>query len=132
MHAASTCAMAGVIWFVQLVHYPAFEFVDPGRFAAFSEYHQRRTTWVVAPLMLVEAASASLLLFLPLDAAFAARLGWALLVAIWLSTAFVQVPLHRRLGEGWDPATIRRLVRSNALRTALWSARAALAAFLLT
>ena len=53
--------------------------------------------------------------------------GLALLAVIWLSTALVQVPLHRRLQGGFDAAAHRRLVRTNWLRTAAWTLRAALA-----
>lgn len=53
--------------------------------------------------------------------------GLPLLAAIWLSTALVQVPCHRRLAAGFEPRTARRLVRTHWIRTVAWSARAALA-----
>jgi len=44
----------------------------------------------------------------------------------------VQMPLHGRLGrEGATSAAVTALVRSNWLRTAAWTARAALAAWML-
>ena len=51
-----------------------------------------------------------------------------LLAAIWVTTALVQVPLHRRLSEGYDASSGRRLVTTNWLRTALWSGRGLLVA----
>lgn len=130
LHAAATLAMTGLIWFVQLVHYPMFPYAASGDFTGFAAEHQRRTGWVVVPLMLIEAATATLLLFSPSSPA-TAWLGWTLLASIWLSTALVQVPLHRRLAGGYDPRAARQLVRSNWLRTALWSARAVIALRLL-
>jgi hypothetical protein len=53
-------------------------------------------------------------------------LGAILLLPIWLSTALLQVPAHRRLGSGFDDTVAARLVQTNWLRTALWSARSAL------
>ena len=133
LHAASSLAMTGLIWFVQLVHYPLFPYAAAGDFPAFAREHQRRTGWVVGPLMLLEAATATWLLFSPIGAAALrlAWLGWALLASIWLSTAFVQVPLHRRLSSRFDPRTVRRLVLSNWWRTVAWTARSVVAVLLL-
>jgi hypothetical protein len=50
-----------------------------------------------------------------------------LLASVWLVTLFVQVPAHRRLGHGFEAEVHRRLVTSNWLRTAAWTARGALA-----
>jgi len=58
-------------------------------------------------------------------------IGIALLLLIWLSTAVLQVPAHHRLGSGFDPATHRRLVLTNWVRTWAWSARGVLALLLL-
>ncbi len=133
VNAAATLAMAGLIWFVQMVHYPLFPHAAAGDFREFAADHQRRTTWIVAPLMLAELAAATWLV-LPASPA-PPRLAWAgflLVVSLWLLTAFVQVPLHRRLALGFDPAVARRLVATNWLRTAAWTARAAIALRLLT
>ena len=42
----------------------------------------------------------------------------------WISTAAVQVPLHRRLSSGFEAGAHRALVRTNRARTAAWSAHA--------
>ena len=131
IHAACTLAMAGVIWFVQLVHYPLFARVANGDFAAFACDHQRRTAWVVAPLMLGEASAATWLLF-AWSGRIAVWIGWLLLLSIWLSTALYQVPLHRRLAIGFDRRAVRQLISTNWWRTAAWTARAAIALELLT
>ena len=123
-HAAATLFMTGVIWFVQVVHYPLFGRVGDAGFTAYAREHARRTGWVVGPAMLLE-----LLLALAL-AARGGALAWAglaLLGAIWASTAFVQVPLHGRLAAGPDRFAQRRLTATNWVRTAAWSLRAVLA-----
>ncbi len=128
-HAAATLAMVGLIWFVQVVHYPLFASAGAPSFSAYARRHQQRTGLVVVPLMLTEAATAGLLVALVGGAT--AWLGVLLLAAIWASTALVQVPMHRRLARGFEPLTIRLLVRTNWLRTALWTARGGVAIALL-
>lgn len=135
MHLGATLAMAGLCWFVQVVHYPLFAAVGEPGFAAYSQLHAERTSLVVAPLMLAELGSALLLLLLPSPPGWEAsgggglsRRGWlwiatALLGVIWLSTFFVQVPLHGKLATGFDAATAERLVRTNWIRTLFWSLR---------
>lgn len=130
-HAASTLMMTGLIWFVQLVHYPLFPYAEGERFTAFAADHSQRTSWVVIPLMLTELATATLLLTSPAGGTLA-WVGWGLLVSIWLSTFFVQVPCHQRLGQGFDPHVARRLVLTNWWRTLAWTARAGVALWLLS
>ena len=60
----STLFMTGLIWFVQIVHYPLMGTVPQGEFRRYALAHQRQTTWVVAPLMLTEAVSGFLLILI--------------------------------------------------------------------
>lgn len=127
-HAAATLFMAGVIWFVQVVHYPLFGKVGVEGFVAYAEAHSRLTSLVVGPPMLLEASTAVLLVFLRPNGvpAFAAWLGLFLVAVIWLSTAALQVPRHRVLGAGFDFSAHRFLVASNWVRTLCWSLRGVL------
>lgn len=123
--AVATLALVGLVWFVQVVHYPLFARVPGDAFAAYEREHARRTTWVVAPLMGIEAVCAVVLLVGEPGALTA--LGALLVAVIWASTFLVQVPCHRILERGWDEAAHRRFVRTNWLRTGAWSARGAIA-----
>ncbi len=129
LHASVTLFMCGVIWFVQVVHYPLFAAVGAPFFRNYEDQHARRTTWVVAPPMLLELASAIALVAvrpsgMPVWMPIA---GLGLLAIVWGSTAWAQVPQHRILGSGFEPRAHRALVRSNWIRTVGWSARGALA-----
>jgi uncharacterized membrane protein len=127
LHAAATWFMTGLIWFVQIVHYPLFATVGRDSFASYEIAHSRLTTYVVAPVMLVELLSGAALLFAGSRVPqWAALTGLVLLGVIWLSTAFVQVPVHSVLANGFQEEAHRRLVTTNWLRTAAWSLRAAL------
>lgn len=129
VHAGVTCAMAGAISIVQFVHYPLFAAVGEDRFVEYEASHARRITFVVAPLMLIELATA-LLLLLVRPAPVSTALLWTglvLVLVIWISTAAIQVPLHNTLVKGFDAAVHRRLLVSNSLRTVCWLARSVIA-----
>lgn len=121
----STLALVGLIWFVQVVHYPLFGKVGLGSFQDYEQSHQQRTTLVVVPLMLTEAITSLALLWIhPATIPTAVVVGGVLLVGlIWASTFFWQVPAHERLAKSFDAVTHRQLVQSNWLRTVAWTAR---------
>ena len=129
---AATLVMVGVIWFVQLVHYPQMVFVDRVQFPRYSHVNQFGTSLVVGVPMLVEALSAAaIMVWYPARLTSPALLiATLLLIAIWVSTATLQMPLHRALLEGFDEPTVRRLVYTNWLRTICWTARAGLLSLL--
>ncbi len=129
----ATALMTGIIWFVQIVHYPLFGRIPSDGFTRYEQAHTVRTGWVVAPLMILELATAAALPLLGAPLAFThtylATLGS--LALIWGSTFLIQVPLHGLLEKRHDEAAIRRLVATNWIRTLLWSFRLGLLASLL-
>lgn len=131
--AFATLFMTGLIWFVQVVHYPMFADVSSDRFAAYEVKHSKLTTFVVGPPMLLELVTVILLLKLS-PAGSMNQLAWVgaiLLAAIWFSTAFLQVPMHSKLEAGFDETSHRFLVNSNWIRTVLWTARGVLAVLMI-
>lgn len=118
VHVVATHVMAGVIWTVQLVHYPLFAGVGAAGRPPYAQEHSRRITWVVAPAMLVEAGTAVLLVRRPPDGVpgWATWTGLALVGVAWLSTWLPQVPEHRRMRHAFDAAAHRRLVLTNWVR----------------
>ncbi len=129
IHAAATWAMTGLIWFVQVVHYPLMRAVGPAGFAAYHAAHSRLTTLVVGPLMLLEAGCAIWLAVARPSAASWA--GAVLLAVVWGATFLISVPRHARLASGFDSAVIDSLVATNWIRTAAWTARALVASWLI-
>lgn len=123
----STAAMTGLIWFVQIVHYPLFEAVGREQFANYEQRHSFLTTWVVLPLMFAElGTSIWLAVYPPENFWLAMQAGAAMTVLIWLSTFALQVPKHRILERGFDQQAWKFLVNSNWIRTVLWTCRTAL------
>lgn len=125
---ASTLYLTGLIWFVQVVHYPLFARVSVEHFSAYEIAHSNLTTFVVAPPMLIEAVTVALwLLHRPAQVrAVEAWVGAGLVVVIWLSTWFLQVPKHGILSARFDAQAHQFLVLSNWLRTIAWSLRSGL------
>ena len=120
----STLSMVGLIWFIQIVHYPMFADVGES-FAAYEIKHSRLTTWVVMPLMLVELATAILLVAYRPDrvSQSVAVIGLLLVGLIWAVTFFLSVPQHNILTNGFDETAWRKLVSTNWIRTVAWSVR---------
>ncbi len=125
IHLLFTLYMLGLIWFVQVVHYPLMGKVGNSSFIEYERAHTRFTSWVTAPPMLIELGSGLLLLFQHTDS----WLWWinaAGLLGLWGSTFFIQVPLHNALSQAFDPKNHARLVQTNWIRTIIWSLRALL------
>ena len=131
IHLVATVFMTGLIWFVQLVHYPLMAHVGAAGFVDYEQRHMRRTTWIVLPIMLAELVT-GIALLMQLDHQRALTVvGSVLLAVIWLSTFFLQVPCHKRLSKAFDAEVIRRLVFTNWIRTVAWTARCGVAVALL-
>lgn len=125
-------AMTGLIWFVQVVHYPLMAAVGADGFAAYETSHRFRTGVVVMPFMGVELLAAVALVAAP-PAGVGVGVPVVLLgvlAAVLATTFFVSVPAHDALNHGFDPAAHRRLCATNWVRTAGWSVRAAVLAVL--
>ncbi len=141
-HYAATLLMTGIIWMVQLAHYPAMIYSDRESFREYSEKNQEWTSWVVIGPMCTELVTAVALLFtmrqaaertgIRLDAgSLLFRTSVIILLIIWLSTFLIQVPIHRQLLAGWNETLIQRLVATNWIRTIGWSLRSILLTTLL-
>lgn len=115
--------MSGVIWVIQVVHYPLFNRVGKAHFADYEAAHTRLISFVVIPPMLTELVTAFLLVshapnWFPLWARLS---GLGLTLGVWLSTFFLSVPQHRQLSSGFDELAYRRLLARNWPRTLMWS-----------
>ncbi len=121
----TTLFMTGLIWFVQIVHYPLMASIEKASFVSYELRHRRLTTYIVFLPMLLELLSSFALVFYP--SAFIreweAVLGALMVSLIWLSTAFLQLPSHTKLAMSFEPKQHSQLVKTNWLRTILWTFR---------
>ncbi len=124
----ATAMMAGLSWFISVVHYPLFARVGDGAWASYHAAHVFRIGFVVVPLMVTELGGSTLLVLArPTGvSAVAAVASLALAAATWLVTFAFSVPDHQRLDEAYVASAGRRLTHVHHVRTALWSAHAVL------
>ncbi len=122
-HAASALILVGLIWTVQVVHYPLMAMVGDDRFVAYESAHAPRMAAVVMlPWTLQGLTTAWLLLARP-----AGVPTWSIAVAAVTAVLSVavtvvwSVPAHARLGVGFDATIHHRLVRTNWIRTWAWT-----------
>ena len=125
---AATLYLWGVIWTIQVVHYPLFARVGADHWADYHAAHTRLMTYVVLPAMVTELGASGLLALSrpPWLSPGLLWAGFACAVLTWAVTFFVSVPLHDTLSRGFDLAAIYRLVQTNWLRTFFWTIHALL------
>lgn len=130
VNSASSLFLCGLIWLVQLVHYPSFHFVDKSRFEDFHLFHSQRISIIVIPVMIIELITSGILWWhYPSLSLYS--VGFYLVILIWISTAIFSVPNHNKLLDGKSTDIIDSLVNTNWVRTILWTLKAVLAVYLL-
>lgn len=128
IHFATTFAMVGIMWFVQLAYYPNLAVVGRKAFVTYQREHIRRITGIAWTMLVLELATALAVAFLPPPdiPRWLLAVNVAILLSIWYSTCFVQVPVHQQVEQCWDAAAHARLVETNWFRTAAYTVRGAL------
>ncbi len=139
-----TLFLTGLIWTIQIVHYPSFLDVPISELQIFHKNHTNRISLLVIPLMTLELVVSIVLLFSCLFEQLESVLGsnselmqdrvdyihavgfWVwlnliIVVLLWGSTFFISVPIHNELSQGVSEPTIQKLIRTNWVRTILWS-----------
>jgi hypothetical protein len=126
----SSFFMTGLIWMVQLVHYPSFHFVGTENFVDFQKHHVNSIDKIVIPVMVAEITSSFGLAWidgwLSLNAA-----GFYLVILIWTATGLFSVPAHSKIEAGKDDGAISKLVYTNWIRTILWTVKSGISSGLL-
>jgi hypothetical protein len=116
--------MVGVIWIIQLSTYPNFAFLDPSQFQAVHHRHTALMGALVGPVMVIELL-VSLWLFSAERNTFTVS-NLVIVLILWVLTFTLSVPLHNKLGAGFDLVLIQRLVLTNWPRTIFWTIKAGL------
>ena len=125
IHLVSTSFMVGVIWIVQLVHYPTFLFIDEQKSNDFQKFHMSRISYIVMPAMTTELFS-GIYIYKYSNMAIDSNLfllSLTILIINWIITALVFVKMHNKLLINYKIEIISLLVKWNWLRTLLWSVR---------
>jgi hypothetical protein len=123
-NAVATVFLTGLSWTIAVVVYPGFAEVGPtAAWSRFHDAHSRRISYVVGLPWAVQGVTGIGLLFdrpagVPLWLVLLAGVAAAATVA---TTVVGAVPVHERLGHGFDPALLRSLLRWHWLRTVAWT-----------
>ena len=123
IHLVATSIMVGVIWVIQLVHYPSFHFIDLKQYTTFQRFHMSRISYVVVPAMLTELFTLIFLIIFMDQIDTLVTVSGLLLIIIWLMTAVFFSGAHQKLTSGYDKTVVNSLVKLNWGRTLLWTLR---------
>lgn len=126
--------LTGLIWFVQIVHYPLFRKVPTAHFGTYHAAHTLTTGRVVALPMLLELLIGGWLAmqFFPGHLKWINYAAYACVIIVWAATFLLAIPLHNVLtANGYNEEAISSLVTCNWIRTVGWTVRTVLLAYLL-
>jgi hypothetical protein len=109
-----------LIWLAQTIIYPSFEHIEASEFRQWHHRYTQIMTAFVVPLMCGQAAVIAYQVLVRTQVSDI--LSAALVVGCWTSTFTLSMPYHATLQKnGKQIEVIERLIRSNWIRTILWS-----------
>ena len=120
--------LVSLVFMTQFITYPTFLHIDKDKF---SEYHRKyvnNISLIVAPVMLIELLTLSLIAYFSSE--FLIIKSLILLLVIWLTTFFIMIPSHNRISKSFNKKEIISLINYNWVRTILWSFKLLLIIFL--
>ena len=110
--------MFGLILTTQIVSYPMFLNVEKN-FSVYHMHYVNKISTIAAPFMIIELSLS--LLFVFLIGSYTSISSFLIMVLIFLCTFFIQVPIHEKLKFKHDEFLTKKLIRTNWIRTSLWS-----------
>ena len=122
-HLIFTSIMTGVIWVIQIVHYPSFHFIEKELYTAFQKFHMNKISIIVIPIMLAELITGMMLFLDKSSKSPFLIISFVILVLIWLITGVFFTKAHNELIAGYQELVVNQLVAMNWIRTLLWTLR---------
>ncbi|MAJ44107.1 MAG: hypothetical protein CMF96_05080 [Candidatus Marinimicrobia bacterium] len=107
-----------LIIMTQKINYPLFLYVRSEDFNQYHNFYTNAVTKIVLPLMAIEMVSNLFLLLINYNNIY--FFSQIIIFLIWLSTFFIQVPLHNKINKNYDELLVKKLIKSNWIRTSLW------------
>ena len=127
LHAIVTFLLTGLIWVIQLVHYPMFQFLDSQAYSKAMSFHQQRISIIVVPLMLFELLSGVYLAHAQWSSlARFHSINIALIVIIWIHTFGLMVPFHKNIPIQPNHELLKKTLCHHWIRTLSWSVKSIL------
>ena len=110
--------LVGVILMTQIISYPLLLKLNKSNFYDYYNSYTKRISFIVIPLMTSEVLlSITLNIILNNFYLFASNI---LLLVIWGSTFFIQVPIHNKLSSSHSDLLVNKLIFTNWIRTIAW------------
>lgn len=114
-------AMLVFLWLVQIIIYPSFKNISKESILSWHKGYQTRVSIIMGPIMLLQMYQITFDVFHTISSITIIR--FLLLLASWLLTIAVSVPLHRKIENNKDlEYSIDRLFKTNLPRTFTWTA----------
>lgn len=123
IHFLSTAIMVGVIWVIQLIHYPSFHFIKESNYSKFQQFHMNRISIIVIPTMIIEIISGLLIFWSVFHSNIFFISSLFILISIWAITFIFFTKMHQGLVFGYNQEIVNKLILINWSRTLLWSLR---------
>lgn len=123
----SSGAILGVLWYLQLVHYPLLKKVKDN-FTAYETLSVRKILFFMTPWIILDVL-VNVILALNLSSGFAGIIMGiilALSIFTWLMTFFFQIDIQQELLSGFSLKSLKSVIRSSLIRTIIWSFKVAL------
>ncbi len=114
----TSSALLGLILTVHFVHYKSFKFINDTSFIEFHKFHVKNISFIVLPLMIIEATTSILICYFYYSLFSLANL--LIVFLIWVTTFILQVPSHNKLSSGKSILEINKLINGNIIRVFLW------------
>ncbi|MDX8431756.1 MAG: hypothetical protein SNF33_08165 [Candidatus Algichlamydia australiensis] len=132
VHSFATWAMVGVIWFVQVVHYPLYKKIKEG-FQSYERMHLKRTSLLLSPILIIEMVTAFFLIGIAPSGLILqlAAYNLILLILIWITTLLFQISQHQKLAIRFSTHQHKLLLLTNWIRVILWTVRGLIVAAML-
>ena len=109
-----------LIWVTQLSTYPSFLYYAEEDLVKWHEQYTTAITIIVMPLMIAQVGLH--IVGMLNDFNWLRLIIFLMIVAVWLNTFLVAVPLHNMIASGSDVMNAAsKLVRINWMRTILWT-----------
>ena len=120
-HLISTAIIVGIIWVIQVVHYPSFHFIETDEYLSFQKFHMDKIAYIVVPVMLIESITGFILIYNDINTVLI--ISMILLLLIWALTGLFFAPMHQKLMSGYQEELVEKLVKINWVRTIFWTIR---------
>lgn len=122
----TTFSILGIIWFIQLIHYPLLNKIQEG-FAQYERAHLKRAVSFVGPLLIIDLIASIFLVAFEKSSLLLklAAINLILNILYWLWTFLFQLQQHQKLSIGFSKVAIHKLVKSNWVRTIIWCLKGA-------